>query len=233
MVQRVVIGICVVMVLAAIPFSIRNNSGSARSRLLTAEEAFEQAMDERDFAGMERELPRVNVNGELNGQMTPLMLATVKEDVEVMGWLVEHGAEVNVGDRLGVRALEYAALMGKLEAARFLIEHGARVELRAKSGEVSLTMAAHRECPAMIELLLKGGAAVDVRNGRGETALMIAVEEGNVEDVRVLVRGGADTGAVDGKGRGVKERASGENREEILRVLEERGGVATRQGWME
>ncbi len=216
--QRVMIGTCAVVMLAAIPFSIRNNDGSSRSRLLTPAETFAQAMEERDFAGMERELPRVDVNGESNGRATPLMMATLADDVKVMRWLVEHGADVNGGNRFGNTPLELAAAMGTVNAARFLIQHGARLEVRTRVGEVAMTVAARRELPEMIEMLLKGGAAVDARNGRGETALMIAVEEGNVGNVRVLLKAGAEVGAVDLVGRGVEVRAMGELRGEVLRV---------------
>jgi len=52
--------------------------------------------------------------------LTPLMLAASFNDIELMGFLIEEGADINSKDKFGMSALDYAYKLGQKKAAEFL-----------------------------------------------------------------------------------------------------------------
>ncbi len=52
--------------------------------------------------------------------LTPLMLATSFNDIEMMQFLIDLGANPNEKDRFGMSAIDYAYKMGQKKAAKFL-----------------------------------------------------------------------------------------------------------------
>ncbi|ADV45410.1 ankyrin repeat domain-containing protein [Nitratifractor salsuginis] len=57
--------------------------------------------------------------------MTPLMLAAAFNDVEMVRYLMEEGAEINAVDKYGMTALDYARKMGQGKVKEFLESVGA------------------------------------------------------------------------------------------------------------
>ena len=52
--------------------------------------------------------------------LTPLMLATGFNDIEIMKYIIELGADINQRDKFGMSALDYAKKMGQTKAKEFL-----------------------------------------------------------------------------------------------------------------
>jgi ankyrin repeat protein len=61
--------------------------------------------------------------------MTPLMLAAAFNDVEMVEYLLEEGAEINGIDAHGMTALDYARKMGQKRVQELLEARGAKHEL--------------------------------------------------------------------------------------------------------
>lgn len=65
--------------------------------------------------------------------LTPLMVATIKDNAAMCRLLLDHGASVNAKDVLGRTALHLAARQTCLDALRVLLRHGA--DVNARDGE--------------------------------------------------------------------------------------------------
>ncbi len=90
----------------------------------------------------------------------------------LIGYLLDHGAEVNSRNDAGGTPLNGAAPFSCLAAARVLLARGADVNVRSKDGETPLhgaAIAAH--ATEMAELLLAKGADINARDNKGETPL--------------------------------------------------------------
>jgi ankyrin repeat protein len=101
----------------------------------------------------------VNYRG-YNGE-TPLNLVIRKRELDWVAFLLNRGADPNVGDAKGETPLIIAAEIGFEEAARQLILRGAKVDATNRRGETALAVAVQQRQPRMVELLLKSGANPD------------------------------------------------------------------------
>ena len=92
---------------------------------------------------------------------TPLLLASggyYFKDGSVLRLLLEHGADVNVQNRIGWTPLLMASFNGALEVVRLFIEHGADVETKTNEGKTALQVAAEEGHGEVVELLREHGA---------------------------------------------------------------------------
>ena len=60
------------------------------------------------------------IHSQRKSGLTPLMLATCFNDVEIMQYLIENGANVNQRDNFGMNALDYAKKLRQKSAIEFL-----------------------------------------------------------------------------------------------------------------
>jgi len=133
--------------------------------------------------------------------MTPLHLAALGRNAELVKALLARGAEIDARDATERTPLHYAAMGGDADTVRLLLNAGANVNVRDVRGETPLHIAGRRMRAAAAELLLDAGADVNTRNSAGETPLMLAVDQGEdapeldaaIRDVAaVLIARGAD-----------------------------------------
>ena len=120
------------------------------------------------------------------GGATPLMLAAMAGDAEVMRRLAAGGADPALATDDGTTLLMVAAGLGRyeaenlvteartLEAVRTALAFGADVNAVNDVGNTALHAAAHVKSEAVVRLLAERGAAIDVANARGETPVLIA-----------------------------------------------------------
>ena len=81
--------------------------------------------------------------------------------------LLEHGADVNVRQYIGLTPLHRASMDGALEVARVLLEHGANVQAEDNSGRTPFQVVSSRKNrDEMTKLLLKCGAESEQRDSR-------------------------------------------------------------------
>ncbi|NWS49243.1 MYPT2 phosphatase, partial [Probosciger aterrimus] len=153
--------------------------------------------------------------------------ACIDENLDMVKFLVENGADVNQQDNEGWTPLHAVASCGYLNIAEFLISHGANVAAVNSEGEVPSDIA---EEAAMKDLLLeqvkKQGADLDLarkeeeqqmlqdarqwlNSGRiedpkqprtGATALHVAAAKGYSEVMRLLIQAGFNLNVQDNDG---------------------------------
>lgn len=92
---------------------------------------------------------------------TPLLLVTRKRELQWVGFLLNKGADPNIGDQRGETPLMVAAGIGFEEAAAAMLRRGAKVDLVNRQGETALGRAVQQRQPRMVELLLRAGANPD------------------------------------------------------------------------
>lgn len=92
---------------------------------------------------------------------TALHIVTRKRELDWVGFLLNKGADPNVGDDNGDTPLTIAAGIGFEEAAAYMLAKGARVDSINRRGETALAIAVQQRHPRMVELLLKAGANPD------------------------------------------------------------------------
>lgn len=155
-----------------------------------------------------------------SNEMTALMTACQKRNIQFVNTLLEAGADPNL-TRDGQTAL-YVAL-GCPAIVKILLAHGARVDVRDESREQTpLMMAAEYRCIEEAEILLAASAAIDEQDNQGRTALMYAVYGGGTKIVKFLFERGADPAIMDKKGWTVDSLARSEKMKMLVKELSDR-----------
>jgi ankyrin repeat protein len=142
-------------------------------------------------------------NEETDDGLTPLMGAARVADPQLIGLLLEHGADPNAATLSGSTALMFVCDTRGRTAREFdrserssacqqaLIAGGAAVNARNLSGETALMWAAHFGDAILVRVLLDAGADPNLRSDSGNTALVYARQTGLTGMVDLLVAGGA------------------------------------------
>lgn len=152
---------------------------------------------------------------------TPLMHASVLGRTDVVKYLIENKADLNIPDKNGVTAFMLASgsYHADIEFLKFLIDVGADtkgmtivewassgwlekvkeslknkqdINLKNMHGQTPLIAAILKEHLDIITLLVESGADLTIKEDLDRTALMIASEIGNLDIVKLLVLNGAD-----------------------------------------
>uniref|UniRef100_A0A8B9HXX1 Tetratricopeptide repeat, ankyrin repeat and coiled-coil containing 1b n=1 Tax=Astyanax mexicanus TaxID=7994 RepID=A0A8B9HXX1_ASTMX len=172
---------------------------------------------------------------------------------EMVGLLLEFGANVDVVSENGTSALSYAAAAGHLGLISMLCKRGAKVSyqnmftvsrdnclLDLKNelvvqidahdtlwGETALTAAAGRGKMDVCTYLLEEGAQVQQVNRRGMCALFCAVRQGHWQIADVLLQHGADVNGSDKQGRTLLMVAASEGHLSTVEFLLSKGASLT------
>jgi ankyrin repeat protein len=134
-----------------------------------------------------------------NDNVTPLLTAIYRSDVQAVDRLLAAGANVRAANREGVTPLAMACLGGDLPIIERLLKAGADPRERGPNGETLLMFAARNGRVDVITRLVAAGADVNAREGlRGTTALMWAAEQRHPEAVKALLAAGADPAIASG-----------------------------------
>ncbi|XP_032230472.1 nuclear factor NF-kappa-B p100 subunit isoform X2 [Nematostella vectensis] len=106
----------------------------------------------------------------MNSQgMTPLHLATLKGNRELITELLRMGADLNVEDgNSGRSPLHHAVESGRYHVIEFLLSRGALVNQRTFSGNTAMHTAAGRQMDEVVSLLASYGADVNIQNREGD-----------------------------------------------------------------
>lgn len=127
--------------------------------------------------------PRTNVEIRTPKDESPLMLAALKGQLDLVKKLIARGADVN---KTGWAPLHYAATSAHLEIMALLLEEHAYIDAESPNGTTPLMMAAQYGNAESVKLLLEAGAAPSLKNRLGLTAIDFANRSGR-EDSADLV----------------------------------------------
>lgn len=97
---------------------------------------------------------------------TPLSLAASGGYVDIIGVLLQHGAEINsrTGSKLGISPLMLAAMNGHEAATQVLLERGSDINAQIETNRnTALTLACFQGRTEVVKLLIKFNANVEHR----------------------------------------------------------------------
>lgn len=127
--------------------------------------------------------------------------AIVGLDLGRIGYLLDHGADVNARLGDGHTPLVDAVRFGFDKIATYLVEQRkADVNLADMSHWTPLMYAAWTDDPDMIRLLAQHGAQLDATDADGLTALLIAAQNAKTKSAAALIEAGANTNHAAGSG---------------------------------
>jgi ankyrin repeat protein len=139
---------------------------------------------------------------------TPLYHACEHGRVEVARYLLDHGADVNLGSENGWRPVHVAVDNAKL--LDLLLSRGAKIEVKVAAAKdytpLHLAVSVSKPESAVITMLLDKGADTSASNENGQTALHLAVFRGQLEAVKTLCE--HPTNPADPKKKNAKGRTA-------------------------
>ncbi len=189
---------------------------------------------------------------------TPLMLAVNNRDRDMVRLLLDAGAQVNLVDRNGDPALNWATFYGDLVLADLLLErgadptlsgHGNALEVAMRRGhqvlveryldhlkrrhplspaEADAVAAIDRDDAAALQAALARGVAPGFADATGRPALARAARGGRLATLRVLLAAGAPVDATDPLGFTALFEAARDNQPEAARLLLDAGADPNR-----
>ncbi|KAJ3338089.1 hypothetical protein HDU83_008335 [Entophlyctis luteolus] len=130
-----------------------------------------------------------------NLQQTALYIASKHGQLEVVKWLVDHGANVNAENVNKATPLHIASQNGHLEVVKWLVDHGANVNAENVQKATLLHIASQNGHLEVVKWLVDHGANVNAENVQKATLLHIASQNGHLEVVKWLVDHGANVNA--------------------------------------
>uniref|UniRef100_T1J4E4 Ankyrin repeat, SAM and basic leucine zipper domain-containing protein 1 n=1 Tax=Strigamia maritima TaxID=126957 RepID=T1J4E4_STRMM len=164
-----------------------------------------------------------DVNDLLKGGWTALLYSCSGGFYRVVQYLIEHGADPNIGkDR-------YSPLMAACASAkpeddvllcvRHLLNAGAKINIVEKHEMTPLMFAAKTGKLEVVKLLIEGGADVNAKDSRGWQPLWWATNFGHGDVVKFLLEKGADPKHLGDDGETVQEVATNKGYNQIAEVL--------------
>jgi ankyrin repeat protein len=159
---------------------------------------------------------------------TALQMATQCNDLAVVRYLLDKGADVNIRSESGDGPLHEASRNLSLTFVNLLLEKGAEVNAQDKSGNTALMEALStgyvKDAYApVIKRLLEKGADVNIRNKRDVGALEKAVWGHEPVIVQMLLEKGAEVNAQDKSGNTALMEACERGKISIVELLLEKG----------
>ena len=141
-----------------------------------------------------------DVNGVNKVKHTPLMIAAIRGHINALTLLIKHGADVDLQDSDGYKALHFAVYGSDISSEIFscLIGIGADVNARTNNGVTPLMIAAEEGHINAVTSLVKCGANVHLQDKDGQTALHHAMQSPQTsicEVLSCLIKNGADVNA--------------------------------------
>lgn len=162
------------------------------------------------------------INTQDDDGMTPLAGAVVQEQMDVVRFLLDNGADPNIPNKNGLTPLEHACGRDKTNAlvlAKLLLAKGALVNPTniTEYPIPPLDWAISSDNLDLVKLLLKHGATIKV------SYLASAADRGDVEIAEILIAHGADVNATNADGSTALHNAAWSGQEEIVKLLLSKG----------
>jgi quinoprotein dehydrogenase-associated probable ABC transporter substrate-binding protein len=127
----------------------------------------------------------VNSAGGEDGE-TPLHLAVINGDDEMIAVLLEHHARINQTDSDGYTPVALAAARNKTRALKFLVSKGADIEAPIPGGYTPLFVAVAQGKLAAAKALIQAGAHCDGAYGPQHLSLLMAIATQRPPERRII-----------------------------------------------
>lgn len=127
--------------------------------------------------------PKTNIESRTPQDESPLMMASLRGQTEIVRKLIARDADVN---KTGWTPLHYAATSAHLEIIELLLENHAYIDAESPNGTTPLMMAAQYGSPAAVKLLLESGADASLKNQQGLTAIDFARQGGRRDSAELI-----------------------------------------------
>jgi ankyrin repeat protein len=160
-----------------------------------------------------------SVNFQDEDGKTPVMVCCRGDGTDILTYLIQRGANLDLANSHGWTALHFAAVYKKHLSMAVLLQHGPNAKLATTGGSTALMLSAINNSPKCETLLLQHGVAVDAIDRGGRTALWWASLYGNLSIVELLVEGGSDIEIADDYGRKARDIASYNDQPAIVEYL--------------
>ncbi len=135
------------------------------------------------------------LNARNNQAMTPLNLAAYCGQVEIVGKLLEMGADASIGDNENSQPIHNAAVAGHNDVIEQLLAHDVDINVQDNNGMTALLFSIAYGRQETFEYLMNKGADMQMRNNNGLTPIHYAAVGGRTEIIKRLVERGADINA--------------------------------------
>lgn len=129
------------------------------------------------------ESPKTDVEARNSKDESPLMLAAIKGQQDIVVKLLARDADVN---KTGWAPLHYAASAGQLAIIKLLLEKYAFIDAQSPNGTTPLMMAAMYGSIDSVKLLLEEGADTAMKNEQGLTAADFALRANRPEAAALI-----------------------------------------------
>ncbi len=167
-----------------------------------------EAVVTHDVVAAELALSKIPANATNEHGLTPLHLAALHGDVEMIKILLAHDASLIQTDFDGIQAIHFAAMSHQVQALDTLLSMGGAVNAVDKQGNTPLHYACkHADSIDIVQKIVDSGAFINTQNNQGETALHLAAQDGNLLVVKFLVEHQANTELKDNQGETAYQEA--------------------------
>ena len=140
-------------------------------------------------------------------------------NINVVVFLLENGANINIRDTIDQTPLIIAAFNGCRDIVKMLLDAGANIEHKNDQGENALISAVQEGHIDTVKLLLDAGADVNQSNTDGETALDLAIRLRQKKELIELLREKTDGAmGIKKKVKRMKEKTSKKKRKRRKRI---------------
>ncbi len=127
--------------------------------------------------------PKTDVEARNSKDESPLMLAAIKGQQDIVTKLIDRDADIN---KPGWTPLHYAATNGHLAIMKQLLDKDAFIDAQSPNGTTPLMMAAMYGSAAAVKLLLDEGADPLMKNQLGMTAVDFAQKANRTDAAQMI-----------------------------------------------
>jgi len=161
--------------------------------------------------------------GERGSHSTPMHGAAAYGHPEMVKYLIDKGADVNIANDFGYTPILGAASGGNVEGIQYLIDAGADINTKLPNGESLIHMAARGGNVEVLKMLVDNGVDINQKTDFGRIPLINAIYSEQLEAIKYLVEHGANLNNRNNNGATVMHAAMYRDSIEVVEYLIKKG----------